>query len=149
LGVVVNEAGLVGMFTAISSRSGDLQARYTAMQTALRDGGVHLQALDVPATLMTLRSKHGEVQAALATRVGPTEISVQVNLLDPMPILAPLLPKIERVKVAYATRVEQFSTVVTAVAPTLQALEDILEVFQAFLAPLDLFKDMGLPPLRQ
>ena len=151
LGAIVNLAGLSGALAALAAGPGDLKAKLTEMQQELTDGSNRLAGLDAQGALTTLRARHGEVTAAFAARTGadlPVDVSASIQALDPMAVLAPMLPKIDRVKSAAAAKATQFGEIAAPFAAVLDALGGALNLLHTLLSPLSVLRDLMLAPTR-
>jgi phage-related protein len=152
-GAEVDTAGVLGALQAMTSRVTTPGAHFAMMQQSLQAGQAALNQVDIKAALAALRAKHGEVQTALAVHgtppLVPVDIILQVTALDPMPLLSPLLPKVDRVRAAFTAKAGQFAATVSSIAPTFGAVSDILEVFRPLVSLLDLLKDLALEPFRR
>jgi hypothetical protein len=145
-------SGVVLAIAALTSDSNDLTPRVAALQTQLNDANDRLSHLDAQGALTSLRGKYGEINAAISARTGgPLDAGVSASIqgLDPMPALAPLLPKIDRVKALMATKAGQFSQSAAKLLPTLQALGGTLPALRALLSPLTMLKEFLLEPVRK
>jgi len=150
LGVVANAAGLSGVFAAITSASEAPGQRLAGMQASLDDCASRLGAVDIQSALTALGGRYSEVKAALAARSGatlPNDILQLIGALDPMPVLAPMLPKIDRVKAAAVSTAAGFGATTAPLAAVMNSLGSAYNLLQTLLSPTKLLRDMLLAPL--
>jgi hypothetical protein len=148
-GADVLPAGVLGAVNAVASQPADLTNRLTAMQTALQSVQTQIDGIDANGWLATLRVRHTDLSAALSVQAGAGSLSVQVGLLDPVVALAPLLPKIDRLKGVCADSVAQFSVAVQTAAPVLGAINAVCDALRTLLSQLKLLQQIFLEPLRR
>ncbi len=151
LGSVVNVAGLTAALATITAGPVDLLAPLAAMQQAMNDCSARLAGFDGQAALTALRGRYSGIKEALGARTGaalPDDIAALITLLDPMPVLAPLLPKIDRVKAAGAAKAAQFGQLTAPFADVLKTLGPVLTVLQTLLSPLTLVRDAAMAPFQ-
>jgi hypothetical protein len=135
-------SGLGMTIEVLLSDSADLTPRFTGIQSDLQRGNDQLSGFDAQAALDALRSKY----AAIGVAAGG---NASIQVLDPMAALAPLLPKIDRVKSAFAAKVPQFSQTGSKIAPALQALNGVLPALRELMSPLKMLQEFLLEPLRR
>jgi hypothetical protein len=108
--------------------------------------------LDVQAALSALRGRYAEVRAALAARTGdaalPADVAASIDRLDPMPVLAPLLPRVDRVKALAAAKASQFGAMTAPLETVFGALGPLLNLLHILLSPLAILRDLMLAPLQ-
>lgn len=145
-------SGVVLAIGAILSDSNDLTPKLSALGAQLQSGNDHLAGFDATGALASLRAGYADVGSAVVARSGTPladDAAAAVKGLDPMASLAPLLPKIERVKAAFAAKIAQFSQSAAKLMPTLQAVGGTLPPLRALVSPLTLLKDFFLEPVRR
>ena len=151
LGAAVNAAGLSGAISAIASGPADLGQKLAQMQQTMNDSSSQLAGLDAQAALTALRARYSEVKAAVAARTGaalPAAILATVDSLDPMPVLAPILPKIDRVKAAAANKASQFGQMAAPFTAVLKSLEGAVSLLHTLLSPLTILRDVMMAPIQ-
>jgi len=150
LGASINVAGFSAAISAISEGPGDANRRLAAMQQSLAGASTALAAVDVQSALTNLSASYAAVNAALQARTGaplPGSVTASIGSLDPMPVLAPILPKIDRVKAAAATAASDFNQMVAPFEAVLQSLNGPLNLLHALLSPLTMLRDIMIAPL--
>jgi hypothetical protein len=150
-GLDVDHAGVAGLLSAISTASGGLGARLSALPPSLHAHATAIGSLDLRPALLTLRTRHDELQSALALHTGPAvlELSVDVALLDPMPTLAPIATRLGRVQGAFGERATSLAELAAAVTPVLATADTLAQALGRLLSPLELLKEMLREPIRR
>lgn len=150
LGAAINAAGLSSAISAIVNGPADLGQELAQMQQTINDAGRKLAGLDAQAALTAIRARHSEVKAAVTARTGaalPANILAAIDALDPMPVLAPMLPKIDRVKTAAAKMSSQFGQMVAPFSAVLKSLEGAVSLLHTLLSPLGIVRDVLMAPI--
>ena len=152
-GIDLNQTSLAVFLNAIRGQSIGLQARFTACQQALQQSQAQIGQLDIRNALMTLRGRHNDLQAALASHTishpDLVSISLSVATLDPMPVLSPLLSKVTRLQAGFVSKTDHMAQVVGAVSATFRPIDAVLETLAQFLSPGNLLRDLLLTPLQR
>ena len=151
LGAVVNASGLSAALAAIAAGPGEAGAKLAEMQKAMDDCASRIGGLDAPAALTALRGHYSDVKAAASARTGialPDDITALIGALDPMPVLAPILPKIDRVKTAAAAKAAQFGQLTAPLAAILDSLSSAISLMQSLLSPATILRDVLLAPIQ-
>jgi hypothetical protein len=151
LGAIVNTAGLSAALATIVAGPADLTAGLNAIQQRMNDGSSKLAALDAQGALNSLRSSYTPVRTAFSSRSGaalPDDIGSLITALDPMPVIAPLLPKIDRVKATGAAKAAQFAQLSAPLADVLRSLGPALTLLHTMVTPLSLARDAMIAPLQ-
>jgi hypothetical protein len=151
LGAFVNTSGLASALSAIVAEPGQPGSRLAEMQNALADCSAQLGSLDAQSALAALRGPYSEVTAALGARTGaplPVALTASITGLDPMPVLAPLLPKIDRVKAAVQAKATTFGATTAPLAAIFQGLENGVNLLHTLLSPLGVVRDALLAPIQ-
>ena len=152
-GLEIDLPGVTGFFEALKSKAETIPARLSSVQQTLAQGEVQLSRLDLKGYLTTLRARYDEVNAALAVHAAVGNVQVQfsgqVRLLDPMPVLSPLIPKVDRVQASFAVKQQEFAQAVSGLSSALAPAEVVLDALRSLLSPLDLLKQMIFDPLQK
>lgn len=151
LGAPINVDGFSAAISAIASGPGDASQRLTALQQSLSAASANLAAFDGQSALTTLRGAYSALTAAAAARTGaalPANAAALIASLDPMPALAPILPKIDRVKTAAAGASSGFSQMVAPFQAVLHNLDGPLNLLHILFSPLTILRDIMVAPLQ-
>ena len=143
-GLKLNKAGLGRFVEAIKTGQAQLGSRFETLHQQLTQMQTQLTQLDVQAFLLTLRTRHDALKAALAgldsSLPAHAELSRLVDALDPMPVLAPLGSKITRVQTAVTETAGAFGQMLQKLGPAFQQVDTMLETFKTLLNPFDVLK---------
>ena len=152
-GLEIDTNGVVAFFEALKSDAGTIAARLSSIQQTLAAGQAQLGRLDLKNYLTTLRARYDEVNASLALHaaVGAVQLQLagQARLLDPMPLLSPLIPKVDRVKQTFAARSQEFANAVSGLSSAVAPAEAVIDALRSLISPLDLLKEMIFEPLQK
>ena len=152
-GLDIDTNGVVGFFEALKSKAETVGARLSSVQQVLAQGEAQIGRLDVKNYLATLRTRFDEVNASLAVHAGigdvHLQLSGQVQLLNPVALLSPLIPKVDRVKESFASKSREFAGAVSGLSSALSPAEVVLDALRSLLSPLDVLKQMTLEPLQK
>jgi hypothetical protein len=148
-GLRINVEGLVSAISSIVKGPEQLGGKLAEMQNSLFGLSGRINGVDAQAALTTLRTRYGEVKAAVSTKSGlPGDIVKLAAALDPMPVLAPMLPKIDRVKGVAAAAGSKFSQMVAPLSALSDSLGGALALLQSLLSPANLLRDALMAPLQ-
>ncbi|MCI0486810.1 MAG: hypothetical protein L0229_09440 [Blastocatellia bacterium] len=149
-GMDVDVTGVKSAFEIITSKTAALSQRFSALRQKLEQGRAILDQLDVNGYLSELRTRQGEVRAALASHSGSSaaklELGILVESLDPVPVLSPLIPKVDRVKERFASKTDEFGRAVEALSPVFDSIDAIFDALRTFLSVFDLLKSLIQEP---
>ncbi len=147
-----SDSAVVMAIGELLSDATDLTPNLTTLATQLQTAGNQNAQFDATGALTSLRGGYANVSAAVTARSAnplPDAVAAAIKALDPMGALAPMLPKIDRVKAAFAAKTAQFAQSTATITPTLTAVSGLLPPLRALGSPLTMLQEFFLEPLRR
>lgn len=152
-GIILNSEGLRLLIAWLRKKSTGLGETFGSLQKVLEDAASQISFLDLKGYLTPLREKHAALKAAFHFQgeMGPVQLqfAADLDVLDPMKALAPLISKVDRVKSALSGTAQRFADVVRSVSTVFASADQLVQTLASLVvAPLDLLREITTEPLR-
>jgi hypothetical protein len=152
-GIDLNPAGAAAFLAGLRASNAGLQNRFARGHQALQQSQEQLKQFDLREMLLTLRARHAAVKAPLETGLvdfpAHLELLLELEALDPMLLLSPLISKASRLQASYGRLSAEFGQIVTSLTPTFEAVDTALGALAKFHSPAALLKELFLEPVRR
>jgi hypothetical protein len=153
VGAVVDSTGIIDALQSVAKQGANIEDRLLALPAKLSTSAAELNKLDLESMLATLRTQHGELNAALQSHGGSSAVqgqfSLQIDALDPVPILTSMATGAARVRAAFSAKTAAFDQTVAGLKPSLQPFSNVREALASFLSAFDVVSQMIANPFRQ
>ena len=147
LGFDVNRIGIEDLFEVVRTGSVQVGTQYNGLIEQLNQTREQLTALDIQASLMDLRTRQNELKVALRTHdpsePGYAEIDIMVVALDPMPVLSPLIDKLNRTRTAFSAKADAFSEALQQGSGLFDRVDALLSDFESIFGLFSRLKEIG------
>jgi hypothetical protein len=153
-GVILNSEGLQRFVGWLRAKSTGFKEMFSSVQKKLQDVESQISLLDIKSYMSSLRTKHADLKAAFRFEgaFGPIQLDFAADLeaLDPMKALSPLISKVDRVKSTLSGTVQSFNQVVSSLAGVFGSADQLVQVLGSLIvAPLDFLREITTEPLRK
>jgi hypothetical protein len=153
VGAVIDGTGVIDALQSVAKQGASIEERLLALPSVLSTAAAEINKLDLDAMLAALRARHGEVKAAFEAHSGSStvqgEFSLQINALDPVPVLSAIATGVTRIRGVFSEKTAAFEQTVARLKPSLQPVTNVRDTLASFLSAFDVVRQMIANPFRQ
>lgn len=152
-GIVLNSEGLRRFVEALRSKTTGFQESLHSLSKELEASAADLSRLDIKSFVSQLLPKFTELKGSFQFQgeLGPVQLEVlaEIDTLDPMKSLSPLISKAERTKAAVASLIASVQQIVGSLSSVFTSADQLVQsIASLILGPIEVIRGLTSEPLR-